>query len=87
MPARIGFKETSVYDSENLNTRKSILAIKPIIYSNMIVPNYIDWQKNLRKYKKAIHLYNGLPFKYLISGEFTLGILFPFYILIRFYYR
>ncbi len=39
MPARIGFKETSVYDSENLNTRKSILAIKPIIYSNMIVPN------------------------------------------------
>lgn len=39
IPATIGSKEISVNESETLNTRKSILAINPIIYSNIIVPN------------------------------------------------
>ena len=39
IPTTIGSREISVYESETLNTRISILAIKPIIYSNIIVPN------------------------------------------------
>lgn len=38
-PATIGSTAISVDENETLNNRKSILAIKPIIYSNIIVPN------------------------------------------------
>lgn len=39
MPTPIGSSEISVCESEKLNSRTSIFAIKPITYSTTIVPN------------------------------------------------
>lgn len=47
IPTIIGKKEISVYEGEIVNTRKSMLAIKPIVYSIIIVPN--DAIKGIQK--------------------------------------
>lgn len=59
-PTPNGSRAISICESEILNIRKSISAIKPIIYSNIIVPNEAvnGIQKDLLTTPHPIHEIN-----------------------------